>query len=87
MVYVPDPDEVNNLSKFDSLTKEQTSRIYKMVSTTQDKLECVPVNYATPIMKNEMGSNNKSQNTIEGTQIKANCIKLTVDRLGNIKPT
>ena len=32
-----------------------------MVSTTQNKLECVPNHYAYPIIKNEMGTNNKNQ--------------------------
>jgi CRISPR-associated endonuclease Csn1 len=84
LVYVPNEDESISMIDFDNLTKEQTERIYKMVSTTQDKLECVPVHYASPIISNEMGSNNKSQNTIYGSQIKAICIKLKVDRLGNI---
>ncbi len=84
LVYVPDTDEAD-LPDFDNLTKEQTNRIYKMVSTTQGKLECVPVHYAFPIMKNEMGSNNKNQNSMDGTQIKSVCVKLKVERLGNIK--
>ena len=85
LVYIPSNDE-DKLPDFEKLTKEQTNRIYKMVSTTQDKLDCVPVHYAFPIVKNEIGSNNKNQNSLDGIQIKAVCIKLQVDRLGNIKP-
>lgn len=63
LVYVPTEEERENphLVDFKNLNKEQVKRIYKMVSTTQDKLECVPVHYAFEIIKNEMGSNNKSQ--------------------------
>ncbi|MDW5287196.1 type II CRISPR RNA-guided endonuclease Cas9 [Formosa sp. PL04] len=86
LVYVPTEDELESpqLVNFKKLNNERVTRIYKMVSTTQDKLECVPVHYAAPIKINEMGSNNKSQNTIFGTQIKSECWKLKVDRLGNI---
>lgn len=86
LVYVPTEEELENQSNidFENLNKEQINRIYKMVSTTQDKLDCVPVHYSTPIQANEMGTNNKSQNTLGGTQIKSVCIKLKIDRLGNI---
>lgn len=87
LVYVPDEDESfspGNVS-FEDLSEKRAERIYKMVSTTQDKLECVPHNYAKEIVKNEMGANNKSQNTIDDNiQIKSGCLKLETDRLGNI---
>jgi CRISPR-associated endonuclease Csn1 len=87
LVYVPDEDELiasGNVS-IDELSEKRAERIYKMVSTTQDKLECVPHNYAKEIVKNEMGANNKSQNTIDDNiQIKSVCLKLETDRLGNI---
>ncbi|MEQ9378032.1 MAG: HNH endonuclease domain-containing protein [Imperialibacter sp.] len=86
LIYVPSHDEIESPSQidFENLNSEHVKRIYKMVSTTQDKLECVPIHYASPILVNEMGSNNKSQNTIDGVQIKSVCLKLKVDRLGNI---
>jgi CRISPR-associated endonuclease Csn1 len=86
LVYIPTDEERENIKSIDfgNLSKNQVKRIYKMVSTTQDKLECIPASYASPILANEMGSNNKSQNTTDGTQIKSVCIKLNVDRLGNI---
>ncbi|TJZ62987.1 type II CRISPR RNA-guided endonuclease Cas9 [Sphingobacterium olei] len=89
LVYVPTVEEQEDSETIDfrNLTKEQVKQIYKMVSTTQDKLECVPVHYASPIRANEMGSNNKSQNSLDGIQIKSVCIKLKIDRLGNISKT
>lgn len=87
LVYVPTEEETEHphLVDFSSLSKEQVTRIYRMISTTQNKLECVPGNYASPIIDKEMGANNKSQNTTDGiVQIKSCCWKLEVDRLGNI---
>jgi len=57
-----------------------------MVSTTQGKLDCVPNYYSRPIKPNEIGSNNKNQNMIDGvTQIKDKCWKLKNNRLGLIE--
>lgn len=87
LVYVPTDEEMTNPNSFNAkeLTNDQMDRIYKMVSTTQNKLDCVPHYYSSPIMINEIGSNNKSQNMIDNlTQIKNKCWKLEVDRLGNI---
>jgi len=88
LVYVPTKDEIANplLFNIKKLTKEQIQRIYKMVSTTQGKLECVPFAYSNAIKANEMGSNNKSQTIINGdTQIKELCWKLIINRLGIIE--
>lgn len=78
-----------NLNKTEIKTQplNYSKNIYKMVSTTQDKLDCVPASYSFPIKTNEIGSNNKSQNTLDDIQIKANCIKISIDRLGNITKT
>jgi len=87
LVYVPTDEEIENpnLVDFKNLTKEQIERIYKMVSTSQGKLECIPNTYSSPIKNNEMGSNNKSQNMIDGkTQIKPRCWKLEINRTGKI---
>lgn len=87
LVFVPLPSELEKpeLVNMKSLTFSQIQRIYKMVSTTQGKLECVPSYYASSIVRNEVGSNNKSQNTIyENIQIKESCWKLEIDRLGSI---
>ncbi len=88
LVYVPSKDEIENPSLFDfkNLSKSQIERVYKMVSTTQGKLDCVPNYYSSPIKPNEIGSNNKNQNMIDGvTQIKDKCWKLKFNRLGQIE--
>ncbi|WP_312823458.1 type II CRISPR RNA-guided endonuclease Cas9 [Epilithonimonas sp.] len=75
----------------------ETNRIYKMVSSTGVECHFVPNHYSSPILKNECGTNNKSErlleyfndNDLKGEDdkmlmIKNFCIKLKVDRLGNI---
>jgi CRISPR-associated endonuclease Csn1 len=87
LVYVPteEEQEMSHPINFENLTTEQTLRIYKFVSCTSNEGHFVPNFYSSPILKNEMGTNNKSQNTIDNQrQIKAVCWKLEVDRLGNI---
>lgn len=72
-------------------------RIYKVVSFTDKDLLCILFNVAKPIIptniknsiKGEIDWHNKSPKTMEiedNTIIKDVCIKLKVDRLGNIKP-
>ncbi|MDR0791839.1 MAG: hypothetical protein LBE82_00910 [Chitinophagaceae bacterium] len=87
LVYVPTEDEKENIGAINwgNLSKEQTYRIYKFVSCTGNEGHFVPYYYAKEILKNEMGTNNKSQNALNGVQIKSACIKLNIDRLGNIK--
>ncbi|MDR0801802.1 type II CRISPR RNA-guided endonuclease Cas9 [Fluviicola sp.] len=86
LVYVPTEDEKENIGAINwgNLSKEQLKRIYKFISCTGNEGHFVPLHYAKEIMKNEMGTNNKSQNALNGTQIKSVCIKLNIDRLGNI---
>lgn len=87
LVYVPNEEETETPGSIDfkNLDQEQVNRIYKMVSTTQDKLDCVFHSYASAIQNNEVGTNNKSQNTLDGQrQIKRYCWKLQVNRLGKI---
>jgi CRISPR-associated endonuclease Csn1 len=85
LVYVPTKDEQGNPSSvnLDRLNKEQAKNVYKFVSCTDNEGHFVPNSYSKEIIKNEMGTNNKSQNALDGIQIKAVCIKLKVDRLGN----
>jgi len=57
-----------------------------MVITTQGKLDCFPNYYSSPIKPNEIGSNNKNQNMIDGvTQIKDKYWKLKVNRISQIE--
>lgn len=61
-----------------------SQKIYKFISCTESEGHFVPCSLASPIMKNEIGSNNKSQNSLNGKQIKSVCWKLNVNRLGQI---
>lgn len=92
LVYVPDEEE--NIAFTDwSNTKRLADKIYIMKSA--DGM-FVPHNLANPIVpysrkdktKGEIGWDNKSDKTLDARQvvIKQCCIKLQVDRLGNIHP-
>lgn len=96
LVYVPDPDELNDPPKFDSLTKEQANRIYRMVSCTGSECHFINFRIASLIKGydaktkiGELGSLNKQEVTLDLShlvRIKEICLKLKVDRIGNIKP-
>ena len=87
LVYVPKEEEIfDQLSDIHlRLHQNQQKMIYKFVSCTENEGHFVPNYYASPILKNELGSNNKNQNALNGIQIKSVCWKLEVDRLGNIQ--
>lgn len=83
LVYVPSEDEIGNVNAIDfsKPNREQLNRIFKVVSFTGNRLSVIPVNVATAIVnKVEYTQLNK----IELTKEKDICIKLKVDRLGNI---
>ncbi len=70
-------------------------RIYKVISFSKKDLLCLKANISDYIIpydrktksKGEIGWDNKSTSTMDGdVTIKDICIKLNVDRLGNIKP-
>ena len=86
LVYVPTNEEVenNNLVEFKKLTKEQQNRIMKFVSCTGTEGHFVPYYYSAPIIKNEIGTNNKSEKTFDGIQVKSVCWKIKINRLGSI---
>lgn len=89
LVYVPiEEEQVNlNLIDFDKLIKEQVGRIYKMVSSSGNQCFFVKHDVATSIInKAEYSVLNKMEKSIDGAMIKDICIKLNVDRLGNIAP-
>ncbi len=86
LVYVHEEGEIFDKVRFDC------KRIYKMVSSTGGKCHFVH-NSISSLIKNydaktkigELGSLNKLEVTIDGIyRIKEVCIKLKVDRLGNI---
>lgn len=99
LVYVPTDEELEDTSlvDFNNLSKEQLRRVYKMVSTTQNKLQCQPIYYASSIIEKENGSGNKTERILqyfdvcdvlsevgEPVMIKERCWKLKIDRLGNV---
>jgi len=85
LVYVPMEGEIAETIDFNNLSKEQKERIYKTVSFTGNQCFFVQEAVATPIVnKMEYSPLNKMERNIVGTMIKEVCIKLKVDRLGNI---
>jgi len=85
LVYLPTLDEIENqrINWDDKITL--SNRIYKMVSCTEGEFHCIPYFIASPILKTiELGSNNKSERAWTGEMIKNTCVKINVDRLGNL---
>ena len=74
LVYLPDAEEGKN--------------IYKMVSCTNRQCFFTPGTWATPIINGyELGALNKVEMSLEGINIKQECEKIEVDRLGRIVKT
>ncbi len=89
LVYIPSEDERLNIRGMDlvNLTEKQKENIYKVVSFTGNQIFFVQQSIATSIVnKAEFSSLNKMERAIDGTMIKEYCIKLNIDRLGNIIP-
>ena len=85
LVYVPTEEELEN-----NISKElmNLNRIYKIVSFTGNRLYAVPYFVAKSIVdKIEFSQLNKVESDINtNSSMKEICIKLNIDRLGNIKP-
>jgi CRISPR-associated endonuclease Csn1 len=83
LIYLPTEDELENTEgiDFQNLLPSQLSSLFKIVSFTGNRLYVIPLSVATVIV-------NKIEytllNKIELTKEKDICIKLKVDRLGNI---
>ena len=87
LVYVPTEEEkvTSSLIDFKNINKEQKQRIYKMVSSSGTQAFFIKYEVATSIVnKIEYSPLNKMEKTIDGVMIKESCIKLKIDRLGNI---
>ncbi len=87
LVYVPTQEELTSNAKIDfsNLTPEQKNRIYKTVSFSGFQCFFVRNDVATSIVnKSEFSSLNKMEKSIERIMVKDVCIKIIVDRLGNI---
>lgn len=102
LVYLPTEDEIKTKIIDWNNKSNIFKRTYKMVSSTGSKCEFVPHNIAKSLLdKIELGSGNKNQRAWDGkveltgdndkredtgTMIKNHCIKIFVDRIGNIFP-
>lgn len=98
LVYIPTDDElVISNSGIHQISKHQ-GRIYRFVSCTGGEGHFVANSYATGIINNEQGTNNKSERMLDfkhlpaikddkgkPQMIKTVCIKIIVDRIGNIR--
>ncbi len=87
LIYIPTGDELENRNDLDfaQLSVEKKKNIYKVVSFTGSQIFFVKQDVAISIVnKLEFSSLNKMERAINGTMIKESCIKLNVDRLGNI---
>ncbi len=88
LVYIPAADEQENNYSFDpdNFSKERAERIYKVVSFSGNQIFFIRHDVSVPIVnKSEFSAQNKMERAVDGTMIKEVCIKLKVDRLGNIK--
>lgn len=78
LVYVPEEGE--HVDKISDL-----SRVYKMVSSSGNRSFYIPQSIAYPIEDTtELGANNKAEKTWTGTMIKQCCVRLSINRLGEI---
>jgi CRISPR-associated endonuclease Csn1 len=88
LVYVPGKEEIDspNTIDFKRLAKDQVSKIYKVVSFSGNQCFLIRNDIATSIVnKFEFSPLNKTEKSIDGIMIKEFCIKINIDRLGNIK--
>ncbi len=87
LVYVPEPDEDISKIDWDQDKKRLSKRTYKMVSCTGKQCFFTPHQISKPVIDTlELGANNKSEKSWDDLMIKKTCLKLKVDRLGNIRP-
>jgi len=87
LVYIAKSEEIENpkIIDFQNLKKEQFGRIYKVVSFSGNRLYGISYNVAKSIVdKVEFTMMNKLEFSIDKYSIKQFCLKLKVDRLGNI---
>lgn len=87
LVYVPTDEELENKSlvDFKNLSNEQVSRVYKIVSFTGNRLYGIQNNVAKSIQnKFEFTSLNKVEFDFNRKSIKDNCLKLKINRVGDL---
>lgn len=87
LVYIPSEDDLENINKVDLrfIDAEKNSMIYKVVSFTGSQIFFVRQDIATSIVnKMEFSTLNKMERAMDGSMVKEYCVKLKVDRLGNV---
>lgn len=85
LVYVPDSEENINTVDFNNLLKDQVDRIYKMVSSSGYQCFFIRHDISNPIVnKLEFSALNKMEKSLNGIMIKENCIKVRIDKIGNV---
>lgn len=87
LVYIPSDEEKENPTSvnFQELNRDQLERIYKVVSFTGNRLYAVQNNIATSIVdKKEFTQLNKMEFSLDKKSIKEDCLKLEVNRLGQV---
>lgn len=85
LVYVPIEGEDIRRIGDNNIDKQQINNLYKMVSSSTYQCFFIRNDISTSIVnKMEFSSLNKMEKTMEGIMIKENCIKVIIDRLGNI---
>lgn len=86
LVYIPEQNENLNRNGLINISKEQTNRIYKVVSFTTTQCFFIQNSIATSIAnKVEFSALNKMERGLNGEMIKDLCVKLSIDHLGNVK--
>lgn len=84
LVYVPTEEELASGTKC-RIEDINADRIYKMVSCTGSECHFICQNVANPIVnKVEFSPLNKMGRSLSGEMVKDVCVKIKVDRLGNI---
>jgi CRISPR-associated endonuclease Csn1 len=84
LVYIPSGDELENVNNID-FKNSKNEKIYKVVSFSGAQIFFVRQDVATSVVnKAEFSTLNKMERAMDGSMVKENCIKLNVDRLGNI---
>ena len=94
LVYIPTEDELKKIKANEpnpinwNDKKAIFERIYKMVSSSKKQCFFIPNSIAKPLDENgeELGANNKAEKSWDGIMIKQVCIKIEINRLGNIQP-
>lgn len=95
LVYVPTKEEIIDPKLINwADTKSLSKRVYKMVKSTRSQCYFIP-HYVSKLISSydedkescELGSQNCSEKTFNDEEfIKNSCIKIQIDRLGNIRP-